>query len=851
MNHALRLERYVGRLSPASCPWSGGVTQVLIVAALMFSPTIEAAGILTLNEVEVRANARSLIGAANSASEGTVLRRQLEQRTVYRPGELFETVPGLIVTQHSGEGKANQYFARGFNLDHGTDLRIIVDGMLVNQRSHGHGQGWADTNFLIPELASGLQYQKGPYYADQGDFSSAGAVSMNYVDKLPTGILNYGVGQQGFMRGLVAKSHEAGAGNVLYAFELLTKDGPWVKDENYRKFNGVLRYSQTTGATRFNITAMGYGGSWNSTDQIPERGVESGFVSRLGAIDPSDGGKSHRFSLSAALQHESDYGITRMNIYTIHTNLDLFSNFTYFLDDPVNGDQFSQIDKRFQSALNLSHAWVNRFAGFVFESTAGVQFQNDVIDNGLLSTRQRQTLSTTRRDHILENSTGLYYQNSVQWLEKFRTVAGVRSDYYWFDVKSDNPLNSGSQYDSITNPKLSVIFGPWANTEYYFNYGGGFHSNDARGTTITVDPKSGDPITKVNPLVRSTGYEAGLRTAIIPGLQASLAFFRLDLASELLFVGDAGTTEASHPSKREGVEVSAFYMPNNWLEKFRTVAGVRSDYYWFDVKSDNPLNSGSQYDSITNPKLSVIFGPWANTEYYFNYGGGFHSNDARGTTITVDPKSGDPITKVNPLVRSTGYEAGLRTAIIPGLQASLAFFRLDLASELLFVGDAGTTEASHPSKREGVEVSAFYMPNNWLTVDVDYALTKARFTTSDPGGNHIPGAPTGVGKLAIAVDNIGPFFGSMQFRYFGKRPLIEDNSVQSDNTMTVNGQIGLKIDKKLRIAVQVFNLLDTKAHAIDYYYTSRLPGEPASGAADRHFHPIESRSFRVNLVANF
>ena len=702
MNHALRLERYVGRLSPASCPWSGGVTQVIVVAALMFSPTIEAAGILTLNEVEVRANARSLIGAANSASEGTVLRRQLEQRTVYRPGELFETVPGLIVTQHSGEGKANQYFARGFNLDHGTDLRIIVDGMLVNQRSHGHGQGWADTNFLIPELASGLQYQKGPYYADQGDFSSAGAVSMNYVDKLPTGILNYGVGQQGFMRGLVAKSHEAGAGNVLYAFELLTKDGPWVKDENYRKFNGVLRYSQTTGATRFNITAMGYGGSWNSTDQIPERGVESGFVSRLGAIDPSDGGKSHRFSLSAALQHESDYGITRMNIYTIHTNLDLFSNFTYFLDDPVNGDQFSQIDKRFQSALNLSHAWVNRFAGFVFESTAGVQFQNDVIDNGLLSTRQRQTLSTTRRDHILENSTGLYYQNSVQWLEKFRTVAGVRSDYYWFDVKSDNPLNSGSQYDSITNPKLSVIFGPWANTEYYFNYGGGFHSNDARGTTITVDPKSGDPITKVNPLVRSTGYEAGLRTTIIPGLQASLAFFRLDLASELLFVGDAGTTEASHPSKREGVEVSAFYMPNNWL-----------------------------------------------------------------------------------------------------------------------------------------------------TVDVDYALTKARFTTSDPGGNHIPGAPTGVGKLAIAVDNIGPFFGSMQFRYFGKRPLIEDNSVQSDNTMTVNGQIGLKIDKKLRIAVQVFNLLDTKAHAIDYYYTSRLPGEPASGAADRHFHPIESRSFRVNLVANF
>ncbi|PTR16546.1 outer membrane receptor protein involved in Fe transport [Nitrosospira sp. Nsp2] len=701
MNQALQLQDR-SRIYLTRPRWRHAIRRALILAGMILPATIQAAGILTLNEVEVRANARSLIGAANSASEGTVLRRQLEQRTVYRPGELFETVPGLIVTQHSGEGKANQYFARGFNLDHGTDLRITVDGMLVNQRSHGHGQGWADTNFIIPELASGLQYQKGPYYADQGDFSSAGAVSMNYVDKLPTGILNYGVGQQGFMRGLVAKSHEAGAGNVLYAFELLTKDGPWIKEENYRKFNGVLRYSQNTGATQFNITAMGYGGSWNSTDQIPQRGVASGFVSRLGAIDPSDGGKSHRFSLSAALQHASDYGITRMNIYTIHSDLALFSNFTYFLDDPVNGDQFSQVDKRFQSAFNLSHAWVNRLAGFAFESTAGVQFQNDVVDNGLLSTWQRQTLSTTRRDHILQNSTGLYYQNSVQWLEKFRTVAGVRSDFYSFDVKSDNPANSGSQYDSVTSPKLSLIFGPWAETEYYFNYGGGFHSNDARGTTITRDPKSGDPINKVNPLVRSTGYEAGLRTAIIPGLQASLAFFRLDLASELLFVGDAGTTEASHPSKREGVEVSAFYMPNNWL-----------------------------------------------------------------------------------------------------------------------------------------------------TVDVDYALTKARFTTSDPAGNHIPGAPTGVGKLAIAVDNIGPFFGSMQFRYFGKRPLSEDNSVQSDNTMTVNGQIGFKIDKKLRVAVQVFNLLDTKAHAIDYFYTSRLPGEPAAGVADRHFHPIESRSFRINLVANF
>lgn len=681
--------------------------ELLIFASiLLFLNTIgsvDAAGIPTLNEVTVKANSRELIGTANSANEGTVLKHQLDARTVYRPGELLESVPGLIVTQHSGEGKANQYFLRGFNLDHGTDVRITVDGMLVNQRTHGHGQGWADTNFLIPELIGGLQYMKGPYFASQGDFSSAGAVSLNYVDKLPQGIATYGIGQQGFMRGLVAKSHQVGPGNFLYAFELLTKDGPWVTPENYKKFNGVLRYSQENGPTKFNITAMGYGAKWNATDQIPQRGVESGYVPRLGAIDPSDGGETHRFSLSGALQHTSRFGLTHINLYTLHSNLALFSNFTYFLDDPVNGDQFSQVDKRFQSAMNVSHSWINKIAGFDVENTVGVQFQNDVIDNGLMSTKERRTLSTTRKDHINQNSVGLFYQNSIQWLEKFRTVAGIRSDYYWFDVNS-------------------------------------------------------------------------------------------------------------HVHKE---------------------------------------NSGNSYDSMTNPKLAAIFGPWAQTEFYFNYGSGFHSNDGRGTTARVDPKTGESINPVQPLVRSTGYEVGVRSAIIPGLQASFALFRLDMASELLFVGDAGTTVASRPSQREGFEVSAFYMPKDWLTVDIDYALARARFSDFDPAGNHIPGAINGVGKLAVTLDNLGKLFGSMQLRYFGKRALIEDNSAQSDNTVTLNGQIGYKINNKVRVTLQGFNLLNTHGHGIDYFYTSRLPGEPAAGVADKHFHPIESRSFRVNLVANF
>lgn len=669
---------------------------------MLLSPLIHAAGIPTLSEIEVRANTTGLLGVANSANEGTVLKKQLDQRVIYRPGELLETVPGLIVTQHSGEGKANQYFLRGFNLDHGTDLRITVDNMLVNQRSHGHGQGWADTNFVIPELVGSVQYQKGPYYADQGDFSSAGAVQMQYLNKLPVGIASLGYGDQGFTRGVLAKSREKGGGDVLFALELMRKNGPWINKERFKKFNTVLRYSQSTGKTKFNVTAMGYGGRWNATDHIPQRAVDSGLLSRLDTIDPTDGGESHRFSLSSALEHHSRFGVTRANLYTLHSNLSLFSNFTYFLDDPVNGDQFSQIDKRFQSAFNLGHTWVNNFAGIPFESTAGVQFQNDVIDNGLLSTKARRTLSVTRKDHIVQNSVALYYQNSVQWLEKLRTVAGVRSDFYWFDVNSN-----------------------------------------------------------------------------------------LD------------------------------------------------------------VNTGNAYDSLTNPKLSVIAGPWFETELYFNYGSSFHSNDARGTTTRIDPRTGQPIDRVHPLVRSTGYETGLRTAIFPGLQASLAFFHLNIDSELLFVGDAGTTEASRPSKREGVEVSVFYKPLDWLILDLDYAITRARFSDFDPAGSYIPQAIRDVGKAAVSFDNIGRFFGGLQFRYFGKRALIENNSVQSKPTITLNGQLGYKIGKKIQVLVQAFNILNSHDHAIDYFYTSRLPGESAQGIDDKHFHPIETRALRANIVAHF
>ena len=239
----------------------------------------------TLKEVTVEGSRNSVLGEAETANTGVVTQEQLDARTVYRPGEVLKAVPGLVVSQHSGEGKAHQFYLRGFNLDHGTDLRTTVDGMLVNQRSHAHGQGWTDVNFLIPELVNLLEYRKGPFYAAEGDFSSAGAVGVSYANKLPQGIASLGFGTKGYRRTLLADSPRLGDGNLLYALELFHNDGPFLVGDDYRKVNGVLKYSGGTDTNGFNVTAMAYKARWHATDQIPLRAVASGEVDRFGAID--------------------------------------------------------------------------------------------------------------------------------------------------------------------------------------------------------------------------------------------------------------------------------------------------------------------------------------------------------------------------------------------------------------------------------------------------------------------------------------------------------------------------------------------------------------------------------------
>ena len=531
-----------------------------------------------METVTVLGHYENAVGTSDAASEGTVTSSLINNRPALRTGELLEFVPGMIVTQHSGDGKANQYFLRGFNLDHGTDFATYVDGMPVNMRTHAHGQGYSDLNFLIPELVQRIDYKKGSYFAGEGDFSSAGAAHMRLADSLPTGVASLSAGPYGYRRDVLADSFTALDGTWLYGLEINRNDGPWDTPENVRKYSGTLRYSRGTQEDGFNLTAMAYKNAWNASDQVPLRAVESGRIGRFGTIDPTDGGEAARYSLSYAMRKRDAWGLFELDAYAVQSRLDLFSNFTYLLDHPDDGDQFSQSEHRRMLGLNASQAWLTDFAGIEMRNKIGFQSRYDKLSPvGLYRTVAQQRTSTIREDRVKESSAGFYAENMAQWLPMFRTVAGLRYDAYRFDVNSHIAGNSGKAGDHIVSPKLSMIFGPWNKTEYFINAGSGFHSNDARGTTQTRLP-DGAPSMPVTPLVATRGAEFGVRTEPIPGLQSSLALWRLNIDSELLFVGDAGETAPSRASRRTGIEWNNHYIAAPWLLFDLDLAASRSRY---------------------------------------------------------------------------------------------------------------------------------------------------------------------------------------------------------------------------------------------------------------------------------
>ena len=633
------------------------------VLTLSMSADVIVTGTRTFRNVaDVEDPAANLVGIAAAASQGAVTAGQLDARPVMRAGEVLETVPGLIVSQHSGEGKANQYYLRGFNLDHGTDFSTTVAGVPVNTPTNAHAHGYADVSFLIPELVSGVQYKKGPYFADEGDFSAAGAANINYVNQLDRPMVRVSGGNDGWGRVFGAASPRAGGGYLLGALEVNYNDGPWVRPDDYEKVNGVLRFSRGDNRNGFSLTGMGYWADWNATDQVPERAVTSGLIPRFGLLDASDGGKADRQSLTAEFQRSNGPSSLRATGFVLRNSLNLFSNFTFFLDDPENGDQFEQAERRVAAGGRVTYRRLGHFLERHTESAIGVQVRRDWLDPvGLYRTAARQRLSTTREDEVGQTMAAVYAQTEVEWTRTLRTTFGLRADRYQFSVTSDNPLNSGDGSDDLLSPKVGAIFGPWSGTELYVNAGTGFHSNDARGAAIPVDPATGEPVDRVTPLVRARGAEVGLRTVRIRGLQSTVALWYLAIDSELLFVGDAGTTEAGRPSRRVGIE-------------------------------------------------------WTN------------------------------------------------------------YARL----------------------------------KPWLTLDADLAFTRARFTDDDPAGTRIPGALDRVISAGLTFEPQQPVFGSIRVRHFGPRPLIEDASVTSRSTTLWNSEVGYRLSGRARLVLEAFNLFDAE-----------------------------------------
>jgi hypothetical protein len=448
---------------------------------------------------------------------------------------------------------------------------------------------------------------------------------------------------------------------------------------------------------------MFYRGDWNATDQVPKRAIAQGVIPRLGHIDPTGGGRTHRYSVSTDVQRSAGTTSTRANAYAINYALDLFSNFTYFLDDPENGDQFEQEDRRNVFGGRITHARLHTWGKRSAENSFGLQARFDQIGSvALYHTRARRRLSTTRADRVGQRSVGLFAQNEVRWSPVVRTTAGIRTDLFNFSVRGDDVFNSG----------------------------------------------------------RGSG-------------------------------------------------------------------------------------------GLISPKGSIIFGPWDGTELYVNAGFGFHSNDARGSTTTRDPGTGEPVPPTTPLVRARGAEFGIRTVRIPKVQTTVAVWTLAIDSELVFVGDAGTTLAARPSRRIGLEWTTYGRPKPWLTVDADLAFSRGRFTDADAAGVRIPGSVEAVVSLGAVVDNGRRVFGGARLRHFGPRSLVEDDSIRAEAASLVNAQMGVRVGRRASVVVDVFNLLDAEASDVDYFYTSRLIGEPAEGVDDVHTHPALPRAARVALRVGF
>jgi outer membrane cobalamin receptor len=683
-----------------------------------------------INEVVVTASRADLLGEALTASQGSITKEEVDLRPIYRIGQLYETVPGLVVTVHSGEGKANQYLLRGFNLDHGTDFASFVDDMPVNRPTNAHGQGYSDQNFLLPETVQGIDFTKGPFYAAIGDFGAVGSAHVKLVNELQDQVsASVGtLGDEAFYAGAGWRFDESN--RAWAALDVGHVDGPWDPPGRFNKVSFESRFSHGADANGYSLTAMYYHGEGLLETDQSIYAVEDGLIGRYGTLDPTDKSRSERYSLSGHYGFTTEAWRFSANLYAIHSTMTLWNDFTHFLFDQVNGDQEQQDESRTTEGADIALTYFANFGSISSDTTVGLQDRNDDAYVDRRHTRDRLALpycdlanvdgaaatpylavaGACSADRVALNDLGLYVQNTTRWTRWLRTVLGLRDEVYQASDKSLTEGTNGSTSQNLLQPKGSMIFGPLFKTEVYFSAGTGFHSDDAR-------------------------------------------------------------------------EV-------------------------------------------------------------------FHTVPYEGVTVAFSPQL---------LAKANSEEVGVRTDILPRVQIQVAVFQEDFSSEQLYDQDQGEDQASAPSRRQGVEVSAEYHPFPWIELNTDLAVSRARYRGSletlkdvfGVDGRYIANAPTFIGSAGVLIDNLGPWFGGVEWRRLGSYPVSDGEQYPEDKGYSeFNLDAGYKFTSRFKAQLSIYNLLNSRADAAAYDYTSRLvpTGPEVTGL---QVHPLEPISARLTATLTF
>ncbi len=511
--------------------------------------------------IVVFGRAERQIGVADSATTGAVAGADLSTRPILRVAQLLEVVPGMIAAQHSGSGKANQYFLRGINLDHGTDFTTYFDGVPMNFRSHGHGQGYLDLNGIIPETINRVDFRKGPYRADVGDFALAGQAFLGTVKRFDAPFITLEGGSYGHARAVAGGSAPLLTGDVTGALQIKTYDGPWQLPEEVQHGALYTKYSQPLYEGELTLGLSGYYGRWQPTEQIPERAIGNRFVGEgyditcadaYCAIDPTARGQTSRWIATAGYEDSK----WRVSGYAQYYDWYMSSNPTFFLEDPINGDQIYQHDRRttFGGRVERGIDMMNDTIGLRF----GAEARYDDIPNvGVDHTIANQLIAVIGKNAIKEASASPYVEANWNVTDKLRLNGGVRYDFYNFDVEALDPgSEAGEKSDAMLSPSAGAAYRVLDDVELYANWGRGLHSNDARGVVKVTDPVPG--------LTKGEGKELGVRYQK-GALTLTAAYWWLESDSELRFVGDSNSVEPTGASEREGYELTAFWRPFAWL----------------------------------------------------------------------------------------------------------------------------------------------------------------------------------------------------------------------------------------------------------------------------------------------